>query len=62
MKHRHSFFIHGPDDADGFELVNADSENNAVLKLRHLRAAREWKATIDAHDLDVNVHCLSLSN
>jgi len=59
MKHRHSFFIHRPDDHGGFEL---DSETNAVLKVRHLQAAREWKATVDAQDLDVNVHRLSLSD
>lgn len=56
MKHRHSFFVHGPDNPPNtFELVNGDSEEDAVLKVRHLQAAREWKATIEADDLDEHV-------
>ena len=56
MKHRHSFFVHTHDNQpDAFELVEGDFEAQAVLHVRHLRAAREWKVTIDIEDLDPNV-------
>jgi hypothetical protein len=59
MKHRHSFFVHSPDNQhDGFELVKGESETEAVLHVRHLQAAREWKVTIDVEDLDENVSLL----
>jgi hypothetical protein len=56
MKHRHSFFVDTRDNQpDAFELVKGDSETHAVLHVRHLQAAREWKVTIDIEDLDPNV-------
>jgi len=56
MKHRHSFFLYGPDTDDAFELVNT------VLKVRHFQAAREWKATIGTQDIDERVHSVSPSD
>ena len=57
MKHRHSFFINSSKQPppDSFNLVNGKKGQPSVLNIRHLNAAREWKITIDADDLDAQV-------
>jgi len=57
MRHRHTFFVdpskHPAPDA--FELIPANKKDPAGLKIRKLHAAREWKITIDAEDLNAEV-------
>ena len=57
MKHRHSFFVDSSQNppVGSFELVEGKDGDQAVLKIRQLEAAREWKITIDANELDEKV-------
>jgi len=59
MKHRHSFFVHSSKQQqpseDSLELIDGKTGKPSVLNIRHLKAAREWKITIDSEDLDVQV-------
>jgi len=60
MKHRHSFFIRSSEQppSDSFDLVDGKKGNPSVLKIKLLKAAREWKITIDADDLDTKVRTI----
>lgn len=57
MKHRHSFFIKPSEQPppDAFVLVYPKTEKKWFAKVYGLLAAREWKVTIDARDLDKDV-------
>jgi hypothetical protein len=59
MKHRHTFFIppseEPPSPETAFELVQGKKGQPATLQIRHLQAAREWKITIGAQDIENSV-------
>lgn len=61
MKHRHAFFIKDTNTPGQgtFEIVNGKTGQPPALQIRQLKAAREWKSTIDIKDLNQNV-CIPL--
>lgn len=61
MKHRQSFFLDPSRKLprDAFQFTEGSDGTQAVLKIQHLHAAREWKITIDANELDARVKLLS---
>jgi hypothetical protein len=57
MKHRHTFFVPSSVDPppEAFRIVPGNKNDPSVLSIKHLQAAREWKITIDAEDVDIQV-------
>ena len=60
MKHRDTFFIHSQNQSSTESLGFIQGENGeaSTLKIRNLKAAREWKITVNYSDLDERVRIL----
>ena len=63
MKHRHTFFIPASLDPppEAFRIVPGNKNDPSVLSIKHLQAAREWKITIDAEEVDIQVMSMMAS-
>jgi hypothetical protein len=57
MKHRHTFFIPSSvkPPPEAFKIVQGNKNDPSVLSIKLLQAAREWKITIDAEEIDIQV-------
>lgn len=54
MKHRHTFFIkeNTKPPPEAVNIVPKKGNGSSAVTIKHLKAAQEWKVTIDAEDLD----------